>query len=35
MILIVAVTFGLLTMTRVNPAFVILGAACMGGVLYR
>lgn len=35
LILIVAVTFGLLTMTRINPAFVILGAACLGGVLYR
>lgn len=35
MILIVTVTFGLLTMTRINPAFVILGAACLGGVLYR
>ena len=35
MILIVVVTFGLLTMTRINPALVILGAACMGGVIYR
>jgi len=35
MILIVAVTFGLLTMTRINPALVILGAACGGGVIYR
>jgi len=35
MILIVAVAFGLLTMTRINPALVILGAACMGGVIYR
>jgi len=35
MILIVAVTFGLLTMTRINPALVILGAACVGGVCYR
>jgi len=35
MILIVAITFGLLTMTRINPALVILGAACVGGVLYR
>jgi chromate transport protein ChrA len=34
-ILFVAVTFGLLTMTRINPAFVILGAACAGGVFYR
>jgi chromate transporter len=35
MLLIVAVTFGILTMTRINPAFVILGAACVGGILYR
>lgn len=34
-ILFVAITFGILTMTRINPAFVILGAACAGGVLYR
>jgi chromate transporter len=34
-ILFVAVTFGLLTMTRINPAFVILGAACLGGIVYR
>jgi chromate transporter len=34
-ILIVAVTFGLLTLTKVNPALVILGAACAGGMLYR
>lgn len=34
-IIFVAVAFGLLTMTRINPAFVILGAACVGGVLYR
>ena len=35
MILIVAVTFVLLIMTRINPALVILGAACAGGVIYR
>jgi chromate transporter len=35
MVIIVAVTFCLLTMTRINPAFVILGAACVGGVVYR
>lgn len=35
MILIVVVTFGLLTMTKINPALVILGAACLGGVVYR
>lgn len=35
MILFVAVTFVFLTMTKVNPAFVILGAACVGGVMYR
>jgi chromate transporter len=34
-ILFVAVTFGLLTMTRINPAFVIFGAACVGGAIYR
>jgi chromate transporter len=34
-LLFVAITFGLLTMTRTNPALVILGAACLGGVLYR
>jgi len=34
-ILFVAVTFGLLTMTKINPAFVIFGAACVGGVIYR
>jgi chromate transporter len=34
-ILFVAVTFGLLTMTRTNPALVILGAACLGGFVYR
>lgn len=34
-IIFVAVTVGLLTMTRINPALVILGAAFVGGVLYR
>ena len=34
-ILFVAVTFGLLTLTRINPAFVIFGAACVGGAIYR
>lgn len=34
-ILIVIVTFCLLTMTKINPALVILGAACVGGVMYR
>ncbi len=34
-ILFVAATFGLLTMTRINPALVILGAACVGGIVYR
>jgi chromate transporter len=34
-ILIVAVTFGILTMTKINPALVIFGAACVGGVMYR
>jgi chromate transporter len=35
MVLFACVTFGLLTMTRINPAVVIFGAACLGGVLYR
>ncbi len=34
-ILIVAATFVLLTATRVNPAFVILGAALLGFAAYR
>ena len=34
-ILFVAVTFGILTMTKINPAIVIFGAACVGGVMYR
>lgn len=34
-ILFVAITFGLLTMTRINPAVVIFGAACVGGFAYR
>ena len=34
-ILFVVVAFGLLTMTRINPAAIILGAACIGGVFYR
>ncbi len=34
-VLFVVVTFGILTMTKINPAFVILGAACVGGVFYR
>ncbi|NVN92687.1 MAG: chromate transporter [Desulfuromonadales bacterium] len=34
-LLFVAVSFGLLTMTRINPAFVIFGAALLGGVVYR
>ena len=32
--LFVAVTFGLLTMTQLNPVFVILGAAVIGGMAY-
>ncbi|MBN2206855.1 MAG: chromate transporter [Candidatus Aminicenantes bacterium] len=34
-ILIVAATFALLTATRVNPIFVILGAAILGFAVYR
>jgi len=34
-LLIVLVAFGLLTLTRINPAFVIFGAAVLGGVMYR
>jgi chromate transporter len=33
--LIVAITFGLLTLTKINPAIVILGAAILGWVVYR
>jgi chromate transporter len=29
------VAFGLLTLTKINPAFVIFGAALLGGVVYR
>ena len=34
-ILFVTITVALLTTTRINPAFVIFGAACIGGVVYR
>ncbi|HJV66761.1 MAG TPA: chromate transporter [Geomonas sp.] len=34
-LLIVAVAFALLTFSKVNPAFIILGGAMLGGVLYR
>lgn len=34
-VLIVLLAFGLLTYTKVNPAFIILGAAMVGGVVYR
>ncbi len=34
-LLFVLVAFVLLTMTRINPAFVIFGAAALGGVIYR
>jgi chromate transporter len=33
--LFVLVAFGLLTLTKINPAFVIFGAALVGGVVYR
>lgn len=34
-LLFVAISFGILTMTKINPAFVIFGAALVGGVVYR
>jgi chromate transporter len=34
-LLFVLVAFFLLTLTRINPAFVIFGAAVLGGVVYR
>jgi chromate transporter len=34
-LLFVLVAFGLLTLTEINPAFVIFGAALIGGVVYR
>ena len=34
-LLFVLVSFLVLTMTEINPAFVIFGAAVLGGVLYR
>jgi len=34
-LLIVAVSFSLLTMTEINPALVVLVAAVVGGVVYR
>ncbi|HJV33777.1 chromate transporter [Geomonas sp.] len=34
-LLIVAVAFALLTFSKINPAFIILGGAMLGGVLYR
>ena len=34
-LLIVLVTFALLTFTRVNPAFIVLGAAILGFLVYR
>jgi chromate transporter len=34
-LLIVAVTFALLTLTKINPAIVILGAAIFGFLVYR
>ena len=34
-LLFVLVAFGLLTLTKINPAFVIFGAALLGGVVYR
>ena len=34
-LLLVMVSLLLLTMTRINPALVIFGAACIGGIAYR
>jgi|SRR5579859_3232176 len=34
-LIIVALTFGLLTFTKINPALVILGAAVVGLIFYR
>ena len=34
-LLFVLVAFALLTLTRINPAIVIFGAAVLGGVIYR
>src|SRR5262249_45378289 len=34
-LLIVAVTFGLLTFTKINPVFIIVGAAVLGLLVYR
>jgi chromate transporter len=34
-LLFVLVAFGVLTLTEINPVFVIFGAAILGGVLYR
>jgi len=34
-LLIVAVTFGLLTFTQINPVFLVLGAALVGFIVYR
>jgi chromate transporter len=33
--LFVLLAFGLLTLTKINPAFVIFGAAALGGFMYR
>ena len=34
-LLLVMVSLLLLTMTKINPALIILGTACIGGVVYR
>jgi chromate transporter len=34
-VLIVLVAFALLTFSKINPAFIILGGAMLGGLLYR
>ncbi|NJD91372.1 MAG: chromate transporter [Geobacter sp.] len=34
-LLFVLVAFGLLTLTEINPAFIIFGAAVLGGIIYQ
>jgi hypothetical protein len=34
-LLIVAVSFAVLTFTEINPALIVLGSAIVGGIVYR
>jgi hypothetical protein len=34
-LVITIVSFGLLTLTEINPVFIILGAAALGFLIYR